>query len=352
MVNAKKLIILSCFLLAPKVASATPEWCGFDQIKGDIVEFTKSDKPARITEIREQLSNYRYFTLDRSGKEPLPKDIYQGRRAVFDFSTPIRRISESGAINSFAGIADNCMPVYAQIKESDFPDYFNRENLFYPNTFPFFTEESTLGIWFHESTTYPDLTLPNIEAGKYYVIPNMRQPLLFTDRYLREIITIPPYEEVYIEEVQRFPFMVNGYIESDVRIKATYNGTQGYISAQRAVLSDTDPLADIPSDFIPAVKDKKLMFGMHINHILQSMGLPNRTEAYDIYNTPVGHKVDYDGRVQREKIDDTIKGQVLHLTYNNIPYEIVINEEGIFRQEDQIFGSVKFKGRLNFIHWQ
>lgn len=353
--NFKKLLVLTGMVFS-SVVSASPELCGFEQLEGDIVEFTSSDKPRPSDYITSQLPTYRYFTADQAGDQPLNKEVYVGRKAVFNFSDGVTRtktLTGGKGVETthvFTGVADNCQQIFAQIKESDFPRYFDTDNTLYPNTFNFFREESTIGILFHSSVTYHNVTSAGIEADQYYVKPNMPFPMLFVDKHYQKTIIIPPYSTVDVIEIQYIPFTAKGQIKSDTRIKAIYDGVEGYLSGYREHLSNADPLAGVPKRFLSAIEDNKLMFGMHIDHILLSKGLPEHTQVFDVYPSSTGYKVDYDGTLTDRRGDAV--GQVMHLIYDDIPYELSIDINGLFKQSKQVFGQPKFRGALDFIDWQ
>lgn len=351
--NIKNLVLIGGMLLSCSALSS-PEICEFDSIEGDIIEFTASDKPRMTDTIHSQLPVYRYFSSDLVGERPLEKKVYVGRKAVFDFSNAvIREKPKSGSdgfdiTHVFVGYADNCERVFAQVREQDFTQYFDQENALYPNELNFLLEEATLGFIFHKSEKY-DIASPEFAAGDYYVLPNLKHPVLFVDKHYQETISVLPFDKVSVDELQFIPFASGGVTRSDFRIKGEYKGKEGFFVGYRGALSEKDPLSGIKSSFKAAIKKNKLMYGMSLSDVLLALGLPDNTDVYNVYKTESGFKVDYNGILATQY--DNVVGKVKILKYDGIPYNLVIDIKDKLKKGKQVFSQPKFKGTLEFMDW-
>jgi hypothetical protein len=350
----KKLLGTTSFLslaLVSAVANASPETCGFSKIEGDVIEFTANDRAPAHVSMKVQLPAYRYFTSDIAGENHLLKSEYIGRKAVFDFTNSSTRVNEKKSTNEnevthvYAGYADNCTRVFAQVSEKDFPRYYNEGSALAAQEINFFEKENVLGILFHSSKRY-DISDSSYVTGKAFVLSDTAMPVYFTDKYYENSETLRPFSMIDVKGIEYIPFTHLGQVVSDFRLKVEYDGKEGFVSGNRASLSKESPLDGVRVKYISAVKAHKVAFGMNQYELLTSLGLPKKAKKYPVYMTSTGRVVDYYGE---EKGNEPI-GYVYSLTYEGIDFPINLSFEGKVYRHEQEFGDVKYRNNLSFVY--
>ncbi|MCF2902089.1 hypothetical protein L1267_17065 [Pseudoalteromonas sp. OFAV1] len=334
---------------------ASPEVCGFDKIDGTVIEFTTTDKAPAADPIKSSLNVYRYFSSDADGQHLLKKSEYFGRKAVFKMDSHKSRLGAGvnnytgqvlDKVDVFSGIADNCKPIFMQIGHNDFSHYYNDLSSFDNGVINLYEVESTLGVFVHHSEMYEVSDLESF-VGNMYVKANTYLPMYFVDKFYEKKSVLPPFSKVDVLDVQHIPFAFNDRHVSDYRIKVIHNGQEGYLPGLRSGLSSLNELDSVRDEFKEAVKAKKVAYGMTENELILSLGLPEKSKEFNVYETSTGYYVDYHNEPRFKNMDKV--GVTKELFYEHIPYPLVLSYDGILHEGGQQFSSVKLKGTLEFI---
>lgn len=346
------LILLGSFF--SNLAVASPETCGFDGLEGDLIEFTDNDVAPERSTLKSQLPVYRYFSNDQAGDHKLLKSVYRGRKAIFDFSRSFKRVVHMSAENRtevthvYTGYADNCTRVFAQVKESDFPLYYNHNSVMDPDEINFFFEENTLGILFHESEKF-GVNDSSYITGEAYVLPNTSSPIYFYDKFYEGSRVIAPFTKITVLGKEYVPFSFNGSIVSDFRLRVSIDGVEGFINGHRAGITKKNPILQVRPKYRDAVLSGRIQFGMNLSELLTSLGLPDSSESFNVYRNSKGFHIDYKGEYSDS--DEKVFGRVLTLNYDDIPFPITIDMYGDFAASDQVFYKPKYHNKLQFMKY-
>jgi hypothetical protein len=155
------------------------------------------------------------------------------------------------------------------------------------------------------------------------------------------------YETLEVLDVKRVPIYLYGKMLSNYGIKVKYKGEEGYINADYRFIFNGNPLLKVRDEYVNAVASGKLSFGMTKGDVLLTLGMPQSTEVYNVYESHQGYVTDYSGKYEGKGMRKV--GEISHWNYPEIDYPLIFSMEGFLEESKQRFSRFDPMGLPNFM---
>jgi len=350
--NLKKIFFLPLVACSLQ-AVASPERCDFENVSGELFEFSQPMPIVLrhdVVEISES-GKYPFWFKEANTDNPISVDSYFGRLAKVQSNFPVKRVSENTFkdvrerlyVNYYSAIADNCEQIYVRIVENDFPQYYSPKIDFVDFNFDFLEQERWLGITMVDNIK----DLESLAIDQVTVRPEGHGKVVFVDESGSVGKALSRYESVDVLDVRRVPFYFRGEMLSNYSISVKYQGKVGYINADYRYLFNGNPLLDINPEFVNSIAKGKLSFGMSKDDVLLSWGMPSSTEVYSVYQNRQGFVVDYNDSLKEKSFRKV--GDISHWKYAGVDDPIIFDVKGVMSESKQRFSRFDPMGLPEFI---
>lgn len=348
-----KRTLISSLIFASFFSNASPERCDFDNVSGETFEFSQPltillrDDVVDITD----KGNYPFWYKSANTDEPLKVSEYFGRLAKVQSSQPVKRVSENTFkdvrqrlyVSYYSAIADNCEQVYVRVIENEFPQYYSDDIDFVDYEFDFLEQEKWLGISMIDNIK----SLETREITHVTVRPEGAGRVVFINELGSDYSKLDRYETLEVLDVKRVPIYLYGKMLSNYGIKVKYKGEEGYINADYRFIFNGNPLLKVRDEYVNAVASGKLSFGMTKGDVLLTLGMPQSTEVYNVYESHQGYVTDYSGKYEGKGMRKV--GEISHWNYPEIDYPLIFSMEGFLEESKQRFSRFDPMGLPNFM---